>query len=78
MQVRNLDPHRNASIPREQQELTARCGFEEPSLRLGEAECGLHAGRFHSPMTPQEDDGAIAVPEALAPYMGGIKKIERS
>jgi len=28
--------------------------------------------------TYQQDDGAIAVPEALAPYMGGIKKIERS
>jgi seryl-tRNA synthetase len=28
--------------------------------------------------TYQQDDGSIAVPEALAPYMGGIKKIERS
>jgi hypothetical protein len=37
MQVRNLDSHRNASIPREQQELTARCGFEEPPLCLGKA-----------------------------------------
>ncbi len=27
--------------------------------------------------TYQQDDGSIAVPEALAPYMGGIKKIER-
>jgi seryl-tRNA synthetase len=28
--------------------------------------------------TYQQEDGAIAVPEALAPYMGGIKKIEKS
>src|ERR1700689_2468477 len=28
--------------------------------------------------TYQQDGGSIAVPEALAPYMGGIKKIERS
>ncbi len=28
--------------------------------------------------TYQQDDGSIAVPEALAPYMGGIKKIEKS
>jgi seryl-tRNA synthetase len=28
--------------------------------------------------TYQQGDGSIAVPEALAPYMGGIKKIERS
>jgi len=28
--------------------------------------------------TYQQDGGAIAVPEALAPYMGGTKKIERS
>jgi seryl-tRNA synthetase len=28
--------------------------------------------------TYQQDDGSIAVPEALAPYMRGIKKIERS
>ncbi len=28
--------------------------------------------------TYQQDDGSIAVPEALAPYMGGITKIERS
>jgi seryl-tRNA synthetase len=28
--------------------------------------------------TYQQEDGSIAVPEALAPYMGGIKKIERS
>jgi seryl-tRNA synthetase len=27
--------------------------------------------------TYQQEDGSIAVPEALAPYMGGIKKIER-
>jgi seryl-tRNA synthetase len=27
--------------------------------------------------TYQEADGSIAVPEALAPYMGGIKKIEK-
>jgi seryl-tRNA synthetase len=27
--------------------------------------------------TYQQDDGSIAVPEALAPYMGGIKKIEK-
>jgi seryl-tRNA synthetase len=27
--------------------------------------------------TYQQEDGAIAVPEALAPYMGGIKKIEK-
>jgi len=27
--------------------------------------------------TYQQEDGAIAVPEALAPYMGGIKKIEQ-
>ena len=26
----------------------------------------------------QQDDGSIAVPAALAPYMGGIKKIERA
>jgi seryl-tRNA synthetase len=28
--------------------------------------------------TYQQEDGSIAVPEALAPYMGGTKKIERS
>src|SRR5580658_8989073 len=28
--------------------------------------------------TYQQDGGSIAVPEALAPYMGGMKKIERS
>jgi seryl-tRNA synthetase len=28
--------------------------------------------------TYQQEDGSIAVPEALAPYMGGITKIERS
>jgi len=28
--------------------------------------------------TYQQDDGSIAVPAALIPYMGGIKKIERS
>ncbi len=28
--------------------------------------------------TYQQEDGSIAVPEALAPYMGGIKKIEKS
>jgi seryl-tRNA synthetase len=28
--------------------------------------------------TYQQKDGSIAVPEALAPYMGGIKKIEKS
>jgi seryl-tRNA synthetase len=28
--------------------------------------------------TYQQDDGSIVVPETLAPYMGGIKKIERS
>ena len=27
--------------------------------------------------TYQQEDGAVAVPEALAPYMGGIKKIEK-
>ena len=27
--------------------------------------------------TYQQDDGAIAVPEALKPYMGGMTKIER-
>jgi seryl-tRNA synthetase len=27
--------------------------------------------------TYQQEDGAIAVPDALAPYMGGIKKIEK-
>jgi seryl-tRNA synthetase len=27
--------------------------------------------------TYQQDDGSIAVPEALAPYMGGVKKIEK-
>jgi seryl-tRNA synthetase len=27
--------------------------------------------------TYQQEDGAIAVPEALTPYMGGIKKIEK-
>ena len=26
----------------------------------------------------QQEDGAIAVPDALAPYMGGIKTIERT
>jgi seryl-tRNA synthetase len=26
--------------------------------------------------TYQQEDGAIAVPDALAPYMGGIKKID--
>jgi seryl-tRNA synthetase len=26
----------------------------------------------------QQEDGSIAVPEVLAPYMGGIKKIERA
>jgi seryl-tRNA synthetase len=28
--------------------------------------------------TYQQDGGSIAVPEALAPYMAGITKIERS
>jgi seryl-tRNA synthetase len=28
--------------------------------------------------TYQQEDGSIAVPDALAPYMGGIKKIEKS
>jgi seryl-tRNA synthetase len=28
--------------------------------------------------TYQQADGAIAVPEALAPYMGGVKTIERA
>jgi seryl-tRNA synthetase len=28
--------------------------------------------------TYQQEDGSIAVPEALVPYMGGMKKIERS
>ena len=28
--------------------------------------------------TYQQDDGAIVVPEALKPYMGGMKKIERA
>ena len=28
--------------------------------------------------TYQQDDGAIAVPEVLKPYMGGITKIERT
>jgi seryl-tRNA synthetase len=28
--------------------------------------------------TYQQEDGSIAVPEALAPYMGGLKKIERT
>jgi len=27
--------------------------------------------------TYQQENGAIAVPEALAPYMGGLKTIER-
>jgi len=27
--------------------------------------------------TYQQDDGSILVPEALVPYMGGIKKIEK-
>jgi seryl-tRNA synthetase len=27
--------------------------------------------------TYQQEDGSIAVPDALAPYMGGIKKIEK-
>jgi seryl-tRNA synthetase len=27
--------------------------------------------------TYQQENGAIAVPEALAPYMGGLKSIER-
>ena len=27
--------------------------------------------------TYQQDDGAIAVPDALKPYMGGMKKIEK-
>ena len=27
--------------------------------------------------TYQQADGSIAVPEALQPYMGGIKKIEK-
>jgi seryl-tRNA synthetase len=27
--------------------------------------------------TYQQDDGSIAVPDALAPYMGGVKKIEK-
>ena len=27
--------------------------------------------------TYQQADGSIAVPDALAPYMGGIKKIEK-
>jgi seryl-tRNA synthetase len=27
--------------------------------------------------TYQQDDGSIAVPDVLAPYMGGIKKIEK-
>jgi len=26
----------------------------------------------------QEADGSVVVPDALAPYMGGIKKIERA
>jgi seryl-tRNA synthetase len=25
----------------------------------------------------QQEDGSIAVPDALAPYMGGMKKIEK-
>jgi seryl-tRNA synthetase len=28
--------------------------------------------------TYQQEDGSIAVPDALAPYMGGLKKIERT
>ena len=28
--------------------------------------------------TYQEADGSIVVPDALAPYMGGMKKIERA
>jgi seryl-tRNA synthetase len=28
--------------------------------------------------TYQQADGSIAVPDALAPYMGGIKKIEKN
>jgi seryl-tRNA synthetase len=28
--------------------------------------------------TYQQEDGSIAVPDALAPYMGGIKKIEKA
>jgi seryl-tRNA synthetase len=27
--------------------------------------------------TYQQDNGSIAVPEVLQPYMGGLKKIER-
>jgi Seryl-tRNA synthetase len=27
--------------------------------------------------TYQEADGSITIPDALAPYMGGIKKIEK-
>ena len=27
--------------------------------------------------TYQQEDGSIAVPDALAPYMGGVKRIER-
>jgi seryl-tRNA synthetase len=26
----------------------------------------------------QQEDGSIAVPAALAPYMGGLKKIEKA
>jgi seryl-tRNA synthetase len=25
----------------------------------------------------QQEDGAVAIPEALVPYMGGAKRIER-
>jgi seryl-tRNA synthetase len=28
--------------------------------------------------TYQQEDGSIAVPDVLAPYMGGIKKIEKA
>jgi seryl-tRNA synthetase len=28
--------------------------------------------------TYQDDKGAIAVPDALKPYMGGVKKIEKT
>ena len=41
-----------------------------PSLVVGRARVAVME-------TYQEADGSIAVPEALTPYMGGIKKIEK-
>ena len=54
MDLGNLDSRRHAAVSRDQQELAARCGFEERSLPLRETERLLHTDRFGGAMAAEQ------------------------